>query len=92
MLVFSSTLTLSSTPQAIGSHAGKRRQILRAYADSGTMYVGDENVTTSTGQAYPYTGAAFELYQAHPDDLSPGAKYYAVGGGETVRVMEVLTG
>lgn len=91
MPVITSTITLSATPQQLGS-GNPRRQQLRVHVPSGTMYVGDSAVTSSTGQPFASTDAEFDVFQAHDEDKTPCMSYYAVGSGEVVRVMEVLAG
>lgn len=86
MAIETFTITLSSTPQRLGS-ATSRRTYLEMVVDSGTAYVGGPDVTSADG--IPYTSAAdnFIVYSWWQGDTSPGESYFVVGSG-VVRGME----
>lgn len=80
------TITLSSTPQRLGS-ATSRRSYLEMAVDSGTAYVGGPDVTSSTGIPYTSSDDNFIVYSWWAGDPSPGESYFVVGSG-VVRGME----
>jgi len=80
-------ITLSSTPQRLGS-ATSRRSYLEMVVDSGTAYLGGPDVTTSDGIPYTSADDNFIVYSWWPSDPSPGESFYVVGTG-SVRGMEI---
>jgi len=81
------TLTLSATPQRLGS-ATSRRSYLEMVVNSGTAYIGGDSVTSSDGIPYTSADDPFIVYSWWPGDPSPGESFFVVGSG-TVRGMEI---
>lgn len=87
MSIASSLLTLSATPQKLGSATSRRSYLEMSVDVGGQAYVGGPDVTSSTGIPFTSDDDNFIVYSWWPGDPSPGENFHVVGTG-TVRVLE----
>lgn len=90
MAIENTAYTVTTTPVMLGVAIGERREKLIVVVDSGTVYLGGDDVTTASGLPVTAADSPFVIERGYWEDRVPSQPWHAVSAGSVAaRAIEV---